>query len=195
MMEIYLIRHLQTTSTKAGAFYGATDLDLIEPIHAEPCDSKKSFKLYSSPLKRCRKTAEHFFSGQDIELIEEAREVDFGTWEGMNFEEISIQSPDLVEAWMNDENFCFPKGESLKNFETRIKQLANQLVKSGHERIVLVSHGGVIRHLICEFLGLSFKQSLLFQVELASLTQLQIFENGKGVLQGLGIREWQKFIL
>ena len=194
-MELYLIRHLKTNSTKVGAFYGATDLDLAEPISHEPCELSQAFKLYSSPLKRCRKTAEHFFSGQEVEFIEQAREVDFGAWEGMTFEEISMQSPDLVEAWMNDETFCFPQGESLKDFEKRIQELAKNLVKSGHERIILVSHGGVIRHLICGFLGLSFKQSLLFQVDLASLTKLQIFENGKGVLQGLGIKEWQTSIL
>ena len=194
-MELYLIRHLKTTSDKAGAFYGSTDLDLEEPVNLVPCDSEHPFKLYSSPLKRCKKTAEHFFLDQEIELLEQAREVDFGEWEGLTFEEIAKQYPDFVDAWMNEDDFCFPKGESLKAFELRIKELASKILQSNHERVVLVSHGGVMRHLICEFLGLSFKQSLLFQIDLASLTKLQIFENGKGVLQGLGIREWQKYIL
>lgn len=194
-MDLFLIRHLPTESTKKAAFYGATDLGLSkEAIKYGPAFSNKQrsdYGFYTSPLKRCKMSAEIFFPNEAVKSLVNAKEVDFGKWEGMTFEEIAVQDPELVDQWSNDPEFSFPKGEKLRHFEERIIKLAEQL--HTHEKVVLITHGGVIRYLICYFLGLDFNKSLLFNVDLATLTHLQIFDKGKGVLKGLGIKEWQTY--
>lgn len=193
-MELYLIRHLPCDSPKVGAFYGSTDLDLtgkLSEIEVLKQNFGSEFAFYTSPMKRCRRSAKILFPQQKFIELNQAREVDFGDWEGLTFDEINQLDPQAVKQWAENPDFCFPQGESLKAFEERIKCLAAEL--STHDKVVLMSHGGVIRHLICYYLGLSFNQSLLFQVDLASLTHLQIFDNDKGVLKGLGIKQWQTY--
>ena len=50
--------------------------------------------------------------------------------------------------------------------------------------MLLVTHGGVIRAMICRLLGLPPRDYLLFDTRCASLSVVDIFD-GKGVLAGL----------
>lgn len=186
-MDLYLIRHFQANSSKQGAFYGSTDMELapqaIENKRGKTLDfPSDDLKLYCSPLMRCRQTATLLLPHRDFTFLKEAREVDFGDWEGHTFDEISQSHSELVNEWMNNKDFCFPGGESLPDFNRRIGKLAKLLAGDYSSNVMLVAHGGVIRHLICHFLGLSPNQSLLFQVNTGSITRLKIFDNGKGVL-------------
>ncbi|MEK7826204.1 MAG: histidine phosphatase family protein, partial [Thermodesulfobacteriota bacterium] len=52
---------------------------------------------------------------------------------------------------------------------------------------VVVTHGGVIRFLICHFLGLPDRAHLLFDVQPASISEIRI-DGGKGVLTLLNER-------
>ena len=194
-MDLFLIRHLPTESTKTGAFSGATDLGLSQDsMSCKTSIANKQdsdFAFYCSPLKRCRDSAKLFFPNEEMKILERAKEVNFGRWEGMTFDEISKQNPDLVTQWTNDSEFSFPQGEKLRHFEERITELAHEL--QTNEKVVLITHGGVIRYLLCYFLGLGFDKSLYFNVEQSTLTHLQIFDKSNGVLKGLGIREWQTY--
>ena len=124
-------------------------------------------------------------AGLDFEEAPDLREIDFGRWEQMTFEEISASEPELVDRWAAwDEDFAFLEGESLRDFSERVRRAAERMVGDAASRILAVTHGGVIRAMICHLLGLSMSQYLLFDVRPASLTTIQVFD-GRGVLMEL----------
>ena len=55
------------------------------------------------------------------------------------------------------------------------------------EVVLAVAHGGVIRSMICELLGLDARCYVLFEVGTASLTTIELFGD-KGVLAELNNR-------
>jgi len=190
---IVLVRHGQTTWTSRRQFIGRTDV----PIDAEgrrqakgliPCIRRmKPGRFFCSPLRRARETARIIGDdiGLDAELDQDICEIDFGRWEGMSFEDIASSDPDLVGRWaVWEKDFSFPEGESLIAFLGRVKRSADRMVADPASTILVVTHGGVIRALICHLLGLSENQYLLFDVGPASLTTIEVFD-GKGVLTGL----------
>ena len=64
-------------------------------------------------------------------------------------------------------------------------RLAGQAISEKQERIVLVfAHGGVIRFLLCHYLGLQISSSFSFDIQHTSLTTIKLFGK-RGVLFGL----------
>jgi broad specificity phosphatase PhoE len=115
-------------------------------------------------------------------------EVDFGRWEGLTIEQVTADDAEAVERWAKGaRDFAFPGGEKLSDFADRVVEVANAMAEDQCETVVAFTHGGVIRHLICHYLGLPFKRHpLLFEIHYASLSTIALF-NGKGVLSGLNL--------
>jgi len=122
-------------------------------------------------------------AGGGFAIDADLREIDFGRWEGMSFTEIAAADPAAVERWAAlEENFAFPGGESIRNFRERIRAAADRIAADSAQDVVAITHGGVIRLLICLFLGLDVRHTLLFEVRPASITELSL-DDGKGVLK------------
>jgi alpha-ribazole phosphatase len=189
--NLLLIRHFDTQAPRKGAFYGSSDYEITSDAAGYFEELKKKFEshapkeIYCSPLQRCRQTAEKYFPQSKMQILDEAREVNFGDWEGMTFEQIVAQFPEQVEDWQNNPAFAFPGGEALEQFKVRMNLLKEMLSNTQNKTTVLVAHGGVIRYLLCLYLGLETNQSLAFQVDTGSVTHIKLFENGSGVLAGL----------
>jgi broad specificity phosphatase PhoE len=109
-------------------------------------------------------------------------EVDFGRWEGMTFTQLAAQDPAEVDRWAAfAEDFAFPEGEAIAAFRRRIAAAAGRIAAAPADTAVAVTHGGTIRFLICHFLGLGLRDHLLFAVDPASVSELQI-EGERGAL-------------
>jgi broad specificity phosphatase PhoE len=120
-----------------------------------------------------------------IKIDPDLREVDFGFWEGKTFDQIRISDPEAVNRWADfDSAFSFPGGEQLEDFLIRMQRAAASLASCPEDNVLAVTHAGVIRALLCHFLGLHPRQYVLFNVDYASLTILDLFGD-KGVLKGL----------
>ncbi len=122
----------------------------------------------------------------DFTVDPDLREIDFGRWEGMAFEEIQKAFPEEIrrDGLSSTPNFAFPGGEKIGDFQGRIIGAAERLVTNPADTILVCTHGGVIRLLICHFLGLQPWQYILFKVKHASLTTIELFD-GSGILSGL----------
>jgi broad specificity phosphatase PhoE len=147
--------------------------------------------VYVSPSLRARETIQPFVDKTKVEIVVESdlQEVDFGLWEGMSFKEIHAQSPELVTQWaLNRMGFCFPGGERLDTFWERVCRIGNALASAPVQRVAVVTHGGVIRYLICHFLGLAPEQHRMFHIDLGSITTLTLHD-GFAVLKGLNVHE------
>jgi alpha-ribazole phosphatase len=138
-------------------------------------------------MKRCRETAAVIMEAADMKFTvdPDLREIDFGRWEGMAFDEIQEAFPGEVNRWAEfNADFSFPGGEKFADFQARIIGVAHRLETHPADTIVVCTHGGVIRLLICHFLGRQSRQYVLFKVKHASVTTIELFD-GSGILSGL----------
>ncbi|MDR3089525.1 MAG: histidine phosphatase family protein [Desulfobulbaceae bacterium] len=195
MTEIYLLRH---GATEAGAaLAGSTDL----PLAADATDDLRRTaqaltaihfdQIWSSPLLRCRQTLEIVLPGARAEIVADLREVDFGQWEMRTFAEIIEQYPaDMARlaAWERD--FAFPGGEKMAAFLARCAALRRRVAAldaaGGGEKILLVTHGGVIRQLLCAWLGNDARNYLNYGVQAGRFTTVSVYGDG-GVLTGFNL--------
>jgi alpha-ribazole phosphatase len=205
--QVILIRHGDLAERYRGRYVGRTD----EPLSAEgrrqaaalagPLSRIEGALFLASPLLRTRETAEIALGHaralnnkwleqavQKCSIDENLREIDFGRWEQMSFAEIAAADPAAVERWAEmDDGFAFPGGEAVADFRARIRAAAERIAADPARTVVAFAHGGVIRFLICHFLGLSHRQHLLFDISPASVSEIRI-DGGRGVLALLNDR-------
>jgi broad specificity phosphatase PhoE len=189
---LMLMRHGSTGKALKGRLVGSSDV----PIAAEGEEQAASMapyirekmpeKCYCSPMLRTRKTAEIVLdAAPSIELVPDLREIDFGRWEKMTFDEIAASEPDMVDSWASQgAEFVFPEGEQLREFSERVDRAIDIMLKGDASRILAVAHGGVIRAMICRLLELPGDSYVLFDISPAALATIEVFD-GKGVLTEL----------
>ncbi|MDR0476783.1 MAG: histidine phosphatase family protein [Desulfobulbaceae bacterium] len=195
MTEIYLLRHGDTGAGPVLA--GSTDLPLAPHAFGELAAASHLLAavhfdhIWRSPRLRCQQTLAAVLPGAEAEIIDDLREVDFGHWEMKKFSEISEEYREDVArlaAW--DQDFAFPGGESITSFLARVAAVRAQvaaLTKArGDQKILMVTHSGVIRQLLCGWLGIPSRHYLLFAVKPGKITTLSIHEDG-GVLTGFNL--------
>jgi broad specificity phosphatase PhoE len=177
-------------AVESRGFYGSTDIHLSARGHLQAATAVSVIREYHperyfcSPLQRCLETL-HPIADAPIEILPDLREVDFGSWEGKTFDEIQAVDPTVVDRWAEfDPAFTFPGGECLGDFLGRIRDAGSFLASVPEQTVLAVTHAGVIRSLICHYLGLSPKNYVLFNADYCSLTIIEIFED-KGILLGL----------
>ena len=86
----------------------------------------------------------------------------------------------LQKRILRDEDIPFPNGESDEDVYLRAKSIFTQIENSYDSSILIVTHGGLIRSIICGLLGIPFKDKLGFgySLENTSITELWFHENG-----------------
>ncbi len=181
-IDLFLARHGEVSNT--GAYIGSSDPPLTEAgrmqalslAHALPLSP---LRCLCSPLIRARQTAGIVARYHDLapEYIADLREIDFGRWEGLTFPDIEAADAELVGRWLSEKaDFTFPEGENIRGFRRRVCALAPALTALGDT--LVVAHGGVIRILICYFMGFELDNYLSFDVRPGGLTILQINKSG-----------------
>ena len=122
-VKITWIRHGMTRANEEHRYLGKTDEPLSEKgIRFLQEKKKKSFFnapefLYASPMKRCVQTAEILFRRKPVR-IPEWKEMDFGQFEGKNYEELK-DNPDYQKWIDSNGTLPFPGGESREQFIRR----------------------------------------------------------------------------
>lgn len=189
---ITLIRHGALATDLDGCYVGQLDVPLSDEgqtqaiklatrLTAHAIDS-----IWCSPALRAQQTVAPLASHLAKPYITKAQlsEVNFGRWEGLTFKEICSTDPDLVAQWASfTDDFCFPDGESQYDFHHRVAEIAEQIhAHSGN--LAIVTHGGIIRALLCKLLGLAKQDYLKFEINRGSFITLTI-HNQHTVLTGL----------
>lgn len=190
--EIYLLRHGDTGLRNQ--YVGSSDVSL-SPEGVAQAEKSCAFlstvpfdTVLCSPMKRCVETVVHLSCSCPVLYHDFLKEIDFGRWEKKKFEEIVHSDKDAVDSWVSHpDSFTFPDGESLKHFESRITLAAKFLCESDARVILVVCHGGVIRHLLCNLLKIPKAQYLLFDIQPGCFSTIRLHQEG-GVLTGLNHR-------
>jgi alpha-ribazole phosphatase len=177
-MTVYLLRHTETT-LPSSVCIGQTDVALSATFPAEARRIKKVVSeldiqaCYTSPLVRCKQLAEYIFKDQSlIKVDRRLMELNFGVWEMKKWDEIEGQE---MEQWSADfvKTAC-PGGESYLQLQKRVMAFWQELQKTTHQTVLVVTHAGVIRALLSTLLGMPLEKSFSIAVEHGKLTKITI---------------------
>lgn len=108
--------------------------------------------MVTSPAPRARKTADIINQqlALKIEVVDDLREQDWGSWEGMTWAEITKNSGDSLQQQI-DRGWSFrpPEGESRAEVRDRVRSaIVSCAAKFSGEQILVITHQGVIKSLI-----------------------------------------------
>ena len=165
-VKVFLIRHGQTLWNKEGRYQGNKDIGLTEVgveqarLTAEYLSDVNFSSIYSSPLKRAMNTANiinKINKGKNLNIIvrEKLKEMNFGKWEGMKFEEIGKIFHADYQHWLSDPyNNCPTGGESFRKVKERAIIEIESIVKENEKgsNIAVITHGGVILSILVYWL-------------------------------------------
>jgi broad specificity phosphatase PhoE len=180
MIYVGLLRHGVVEGN--GVYRGRSDDPLSAIGRVQMWDAMVGLnhwdRIISSPLQRCADFATEFahYHSIPLSLEPDLAEIDFGEWEGRSAAELMQVSPEaLTDYWRDPRNHTPPGGESLLEFRHRVVEAWEALRRSHDgQRLLLVSHGGVIRVLLCHLQGWSLDRILEIEVKHAALFGFQV---------------------
>jgi ribonuclease H / adenosylcobalamin/alpha-ribazole phosphatase len=163
--RLYLVRHGETLANREYRYIGTRDdplspfgetqaLQLAEALSVLPISA-----VYSSPLQRTYRTAILIAARQSLEVqkVDDLRECDFGTWEGLSRAEVLERSQEdskRLREWEQNTSVAPPCGESFEELQQRMIAAIERLAHAHPDQaIVLVSHVGPIKVLLSAALG------------------------------------------
>lgn len=133
--------------------------------------------VVSSPRRRCATFAQETAArlNVSVQFDERLAELHFGEWEGRTAEHLAQHQPEaLHNFWRDPERHPPPGGETLSVFSARVLAAWRELCeRHAARRVLVVTHAGVIRRLLCEVRGLPLKQLLTLDVPHGSLHRLK----------------------
>jgi alpha-ribazole phosphatase len=123
--------------------------------------------VVTSPMQRCVAFAREWAARHDraMQIDHDIRELDFGDWEGRTAAELMVdQATALGCFWQDPYSYTPPNGEPVAAFEKRVVATIARLTRAhAGKRILLVTHGGVIRLLIARAKGMQRRDLLQVQ--------------------------------
>ena len=197
LQELLLVRHGQSTANAKGIWQGQLDFPLSEKgraqaslaghgLSGEPFDG-----LYSSPLSRAFETAEIIrdragFAGEVVP-VEGLSERNGGILEGHTWAEQEQRNPELAKKFLaipEEDRWALVGAETDEEVIARFEEALSSIraLHPGGGRIVVVSHGGVMRAFLREL----FSPEVLPGAQRAanaSITRLQWGEMGPRLLE------------
>ncbi|MEK1913457.1 MAG: alpha-ribazole phosphatase family protein [Pseudomonas chlororaphis] len=135
-------------------------------------------RLVSSPLQRCARFAEELGArlALPVTLDPDLQELHFGAWEGQSAAALMATDAEaLGRFWADPYAFTPPQGEPVLAFSARVLGAVERLhQRYAGERVLLVSHGGVMRLLLARARGLPREQLLNVEVAHGALFALTV---------------------
>ncbi|MCP4721247.1 MAG: histidine phosphatase family protein [Desulfobacteraceae bacterium] len=164
---LFLLRHGQIQGHKTKRFIGQTDTPLDETGVSQALFWKNAFsqiqfnKIYSSSLARCRDTAGLICPEKKITIDERLNEINMGRWDGESFSHIKETRSELFQQRGEQiESFKPPGGESFNDLYNRAAPFFEEVGQNLKSPTLVITHSGVIRVMICHYLGMEPKQLL-----------------------------------
>lgn len=194
MVKLILVRHALTVDNQKSRLSGHIDSSISEE-GKEQIDKiinyLKDFyidKIYTTTSSRTKDTVKKLSELKSIEIIEKEslKEISFGDFEGLTFDEIKDKYPkefqDMIEKGYE---YKYPNGESLIDSYNRVCIELDNIISNNDDRTILIcSHGGTIRNIITYLISNSYKYHWNFKIDNGSVTILEI-QNGFTVITAM----------
>jgi alpha-ribazole phosphatase len=162
-------------------------------VHTKLAHTPKPQIIISSPLIRCKQTAEEWL-GQPPHIInDDLAEINAGKYEGLSIDD--LQADHLWQQWMTNplEFPGFPEGENLATFAQRVLFGAAKICEEygdAKHQVVVVTHGVTMRVFKCFLANQSLQHLWSHQVgnlEQIGLSKAQIKKFQVGNIEHLGL--------
>lgn len=146
-MRLILVRHTRPEAAD-NVCHGATDLEVAATFDEEAARVVAALpaveRLVTSPLRRCMRLAERIGAARGLVPVVDGRmrEMDFGRWERVPWNEIDRTE---LDAWAADFLHARPHGgESVAMVSERVGSALADYRRSGVSHAV-VTHAGIIK--------------------------------------------------
>jgi alpha-ribazole phosphatase len=187
MPKVILVRHGESVWNSERRIQGSLDPELssrgrrqtdLLVSHLQAHLPSAVAAIYTSPLRRAAQTADQIAATYGIPVVHEPdlREMSLGKWEGMTVAEIQATYPGCYEQWLEDPlAFPAPGGEDLRSFERRVVGVLERM-RDAHPKadLIVVSHGGVIKALLCFALGLDVRHLFRLKQDNTAINRIEL---------------------
>lgn len=124
LVDLTLIRHGQVQANIEKRYIGSTDMSLtvngmksLEKLNKAQIYKTPDY-LFCSPMSRCKMTCDILFPDKIYTVIDEFHEMDFGSFEMKNYQELKDNA--YYQRWIDSNGtIAFPEGESRQEFVLR----------------------------------------------------------------------------
>lgn len=204
MIKLILVRHPATKWDGKRRYLGRTDIALSQKgerqaeIISDYLRNENISAIYSSSLRRAYQTAsiiakrqflkpignfkgggeaqdKLISNGAKVKRDERLNEIDFGEWEGMTFDQIRKRYPKLAQEYLaNPLNTQIPGAESLLKFRNRINKALEKILAREKGAVVIVSHAGVNKIIICNLLKLPLSYFWQIKQDIGAINIIEI---------------------
>jgi probable phosphoglycerate mutase len=166
-MNLYMVRHGQTVSSRENRFTGSSDPPLtavgeaMAQAFGDAYASTKWEAIYTSPMLRARQTADPLsrLTGVPTTIEDGLKEIGYGEWEGLRQEEVKQRWPQAFEYWADDvASRGTPGGETAFTVAARAMRVVEEIRCRHHQgNVLIVSHKATLRIITCALLGLDVR--------------------------------------
>ena len=190
--RLWLLRHGETAWNSEGRYLGHSNIALSDAgreqarCQARFLQGRSIAGIYSSDLQRAQETAIAIAEQGGYappQVMRDWRELSFGAWEGLRYEQIIEQFVGQTDFFSTPFHAAPPEGESLGQLAERVHRAWSALcqdIRQGSAQehagdIVLVSHGGPLRVLLCQLLGVAVERQWQFRLQTGSISAVDLY--------------------
>jgi broad specificity phosphatase PhoE len=197
-LNLYLLRHGQTESSRENVFCGSSDPELTADGLAMAEAFAAAYRIlpwvavFASPMRRTVATARGLCDAVGItpQLRDGLKEINYGRWEGKSAEAVDRDFHDDYLRWTADPAWYPPTGGELAvSIATRAMHVVEEIrQRYANGNVLIVSHKATIRIVLCSLLGIDvgrFRYRLGCPV--ASISTVEFGTHGP-LVKGLGDR-------
>jgi broad specificity phosphatase PhoE len=198
--HLFLIRHGEVEERYHRVFGGKIDMNLSPRGHEQArllaaCLRARPFDaIYASPMRRAQQTVAPLAETRPLAVVSipELREVDFGEWTGLDFQQVLERHGARAFEWLRHlERGSVPGGETGRDLRERVEPVLRRLLERHiGQSAAVVCHGGIVRVLLSLLLELPLSKMSCFEVDYASLTWVEI-QPHKTEVQLLNFTPWR----
>jgi 2,3-bisphosphoglycerate-dependent phosphoglycerate mutase/probable phosphoglycerate mutase len=186
--RLLLVRHAATAANLDGRYVSRTD----PPLHADGLAQAKRLgewlaaeTIHTIIHSGSRRTAETLAAAlghrlQPWHSDSRWQELDYGAWEGLNYQELLAQFPAQARAhWADPWQIAPPDGETLTAVAERVQAASTALLEQyAGQSVLLVAHATPLQLLICSVLGTPTTHYWRWKLDLGSLSCIDIYSSG-----------------
>ena len=182
-----VVRHGETTWGAQARFAGRKDVSLTPRGRRQAAAVASRIRAFApvavltSPLQRCRNTAQAIAAEVGVPVVVDDRLIDgmLGEWTGFRAAEIEDQWPQEFSQWRSDPDAAPPGGESFNAIRQRIRPLMTDTLTAyrGHT-VVLVTHAAPSKMILATALNVDSEVAYRMRVDTASMSGFTVEADG-----------------
>jgi phosphoserine phosphatase len=177
------MRHGETPWNREGRVMGRNPVELDADGRAQVeaaipfARLLKPELIITSPLIRARQSAEIVAAGIGGVAVSEdpqLAEVQYGRWEGMVYDDL-VDDPEYAKYRVDPLTLPTPGGETIVQVQSRgVEAVRRAIAANPGRRILFVSHGDIIRTVLCKLMGLELEHFRRIRVDNATFSGVQL---------------------